>query len=365
MDHQIKKEDLFSLTPQEIQQFCKERSLPKFRSEQLITWIFQNKVFDVDQMLNLPKSFREELKKQFNCELPQIESRLDSEDGASKLLIRGPKNQFIEAVILRYEGRTSLCVSSQVGCKLACDFCQTGKLGFFRNLSVGEIVGQFCLAQSIVAQEGRNISHIVFMGMGEPLDNFEHVVKAVNLFTKSDAYGLSARRVTVSTSGIAPKIMELASRARASLAVSLHASRDELRTSLMPINRKYPLAKLKEELISYQKATGDVITIEYILIRDKNCGRREAKELVRFLHGIKAKVNLIPFNAHPGLPYQRPSEDDIRDFQSYLSHRGYPSPVRYSKGLGVSAACGQLAAKQSSMLNQKPARKNIIGQLEA
>ena len=200
------------------------------------------------------------------------------------------------------------------------------------------------------------------MGMGEPLDNYEQVVKAVNLFTRAGSYGLSARRVTVSTSGITPKIALLAEQARASLAVSLHASRDDLRSELMPINRRFPLAVLKEQLLAYQEKTGEKITIEYILIRNKNCGIREAKELVKFLHGLKAKVNLIPFNAHPGMDYDRPEEADILAFQQHLSRRGYPAPVRYSKGLGVSAACGQLAAKHQQNLGDAPKRKSVVNQ---
>ena len=166
--------------------------------------------------------------------------------------------------------------------------------------------------------------------------------------------------MTLSTSGLAPEIERLATDSRAALALSLHAARDDLRTSLMPINRKYKLERLKEALLHYQKVTDKKITIEYILIKDSNCGLREAKELVRFLHGLQAKVNLIPFNAHPGLPYQRPSDEDIRTFQKYLADRSIPAPVRYSKGLDVSAACGQLAAKHAEELHAKPERKRLV-----
>ncbi|MFK7825271.1 MAG: 23S rRNA (adenine(2503)-C(2))-methyltransferase RlmN [Oligoflexales bacterium] len=354
---------IFSLYPDEISHLVNgSGKLPKFRVKQLLEWIFTHREHELANMSNLPKSLRDSLASTFDWSMPELMSKLDGSDGATKLLLRGSRQQIFEAVILRYEGRTSLCVSSQVGCKLACSFCQTGKLGFFRNLSAEEIVGQFLLANKILEPESRKISHIVFMGMGEPLDNFEHVVKAVNLFTRADCYGLSARRVTVSTSGITPKIGLLAEQARASLAVSLHAARDDLRSELMPINRRYPLAVLKEQLVSYQEKTGEKITIEYILIKNKNCGIREAKELVRFLHGLRAKVNLIPFNSHPGMDYDRPEESDILLFQKYLSKRGYPAPVRYSKGLGVSAACGQLAAKHQQNLSDAPRRKSVVNQ---
>jgi 23S rRNA (adenine2503-C2)-methyltransferase len=293
-------------------------------------------------------------------ELPEVVSALNSKDGSTKLLLKTPTGQYIESVILRYEGRVSLCVSSQVGCKMACSFCQTGKLGFFRHLTTHEIIAQYLIAARMVRDEGRRLSHVVFMGMGEPLDNYDNVVKSVNMLVSPDGFGLSARHVTVSTSGIVPKIRDLAKDARCALAVSLHAARDDLRQDIMPINRKWPLSELKAALLDYQRETGDKITFEYILIRDKNCGLREAKDLMKFLHGFKAKVNLIPFNAHPGMPFDRPSDDEIRAFQVYLAERSIAAPVRYSKGLDVSGACGQLAAKTQESIHLAPARKNVL-----
>ncbi|MBP6217683.1 MAG: 23S rRNA (adenine(2503)-C(2))-methyltransferase RlmN [Oligoflexales bacterium] len=337
---------------------CTQWGEPLYRWQQVCEWIFEHRVFRPEEMTNVPKSLRERIAKELPEEWPEVHERLDSEDGASKLLLRTCKNQMIEAVILRYEGRTSLCLSSQVGCRQACTFCQTGKLGFFRSLSSTEIMAQFAIAQSLLHAEGRRISHVVFMGMGEPLDNFQAVLKTVRLLI--DEYGISTRKVTVSTAGVADKIIELAEQLRVALAISLHACRDELRSELMPINRRFPLAVLKESLLTYQKMTGDPLTMEYILIKDKNCSQREARELVGFLHGLRAKVNLIPFNHHPGLPYERPSDEDIRLFQSYLSKRGIPAPVRYSKGAQVSAACGQLAAKNKDQLHVAPERKKVV-----
>ena len=348
-----------SLTPTALVALAQSWGEPGFRARQIAEWLYRRRVTSPDEMTNLSRELRDRLAKELDWQLPAIVSQLDGADGSTKLLLQSERG-YIEAVILRYEGRTSLCVSSQVGCKLACSFCQTGKLGFVRHLRSEEILAQFAVAQGIVAPEGRKVSHVVFMGMGEPLDNYDNVIAAVNQLTGKEAFALNPKHVTVSTSGMVPRIVTLATDARAALALSLHAARDELRTELMPINRKWPLADLKTALLAYQKATGDKITIEYILIKDKNCGQREAKELVRFLHGLRAKINLIPFNSHPGMPYERPDDETIRAFQKYLTDRSFAAPVRYSKGLDVSAACGQLAAKQLDSLGESPARARVL-----
>ena len=311
-------------------------------------------------MSNLGQGLKAKLSLEFDWSLPEIVSSLDSADGSTKLLLRTSKGQFIESVILRYENRVSLCVSSQVGCKMACSFCQTGKLGFVRNLSTHEIIAQYVIAATILKKENRRLSHVVFMGMGEPLDNYENVVKSVKTLISPEGFGLSNRHVTISTSGVVPKILTLADDVKCALAVSLHAARDDLRQDLMPINRKWPLSELKEALLQHQRKTGNKITIEYILIKNKNCGPAEARELVKFIHGLQAKVNLIPFNAHPGLPFERPTDEEIREFQVYLSERSIAAPVRYSKGLDVSAACGQLAAKTASTLGDAPKRRSVL-----
>ncbi|MGE0173048.1 MAG: 23S rRNA (adenine(2503)-C(2))-methyltransferase RlmN [Oligoflexales bacterium] len=333
---------------------------PAYRAKQLENWIYQKKVLAIESMSNLPKTLRDKIGSQVSAELPEIISRLESEDGTTKLLLRGKKLQSIETVIMRYEDRTSLCVSSQVGCKLACTFCQTGKLGFFRNLSADEILSQYFIADQIVSQEGRRVSHIVFMGMGEPFDNYDNVIQATNRFLDEDGLNLSHKHVTLSTSGIAPKIGQLAYDTKACLALSLHAATDELRSQIMPINRKYSLVELKEELLAYQQATNKKITIEYILIKDVNCSIKEAKALVRYVNGLKVKINLIPFNDHPGVDYKRPDTATIQAFQDYLKSRSLVATVRYSRGLGVSAACGQLAAKTGATLSNMPRRKDIL-----
>jgi len=339
-----------------VEAIVKTLGQPSFRGKQLTDWIYLHKQNNLSKMTNLPKALTSKLEEAYEWNLPRIVDKLDSQDGTTKILLQAEDGRVIETVIMRYEERTSLCVSSQVGCKLACTFCQTGKLGFFRHLSREEILAQYFVSQQLIGEENRRISHVVFMGMGEPFDNYDSAIGAVNTLIDPDGFGLSARHVTLSTSGIVPKIERMATDTRAALAVSLHAATDELRTKLMPINKKYPLAKLKDALVQYQKATGRKVTIEYLLLKNENCSLTQAKALVKFLHGLRCKVNLIPFNDHPGSTFERPGPDEIRQFQKYLSDRSYPAPVRYSKGLDVSAACGQLAAKRKDTLTDLPKR---------
>lgn len=348
------------ILPSEWQDLVISAGLTKFRAQQIREGLFQRHAVTPQAMTNLDAKTKAWLDEAFAWDLPRLHQRLDAADGSSKLLLQTGAGQYIETVILRYENRTSLCVSSQVGCRLACSFCQTGKLGFMRNLSSAEIMGQYLTAQAIVAPEGRRISHIVFMGMGEPLDNYDHCLKAVNTLIGEEAYGLGNRHVTVSTSGIAPKILRLAQDSKAALALSLHSAHEETRTRLMPINRRYPLPVLKDALREYQKLTRRKITIEFILIKDETCTLPQAKHLVNFLQGLSAKVNLIPFNEHPGMGYRRPDENEIKAFQNYLAQRSIPAPVRYSKGLEVSGACGQLAAKTRGELDSVPKRSNLM-----
>ncbi|MCX6129108.1 MAG: 23S rRNA (adenine(2503)-C(2))-methyltransferase RlmN [Proteobacteria bacterium] len=315
----MQKPHFLNFSRLEYRQLFKDWGFPAFRADQVSHWIYKANVRDPEQMSNLSKDLRQKLFTELDWHMPEVVSKLDSVDGSSKLLLKSHKGHSIESVILRYDGRTSLCVSSQVGCKLACDFCQTGKLGFVRHLERGEILAQMYLANEIIRPEGLRITHVVFMGMGEPLDNYDQAVGAANVMMAEDGFFLSARHVTLSSSGLAPEIEKLAVDSRASLALSLHAARDDLRSSLMPINRR--------------------------------------------LHGLRTKVNLIPFNAHPGMPYDRPSDEDIRSFQKYLADRSIPAPVRYSKGLDVSAACGQLAAKFADSIHEKPARNRLLSGL--
>lgn len=350
--------DILEATPEILSETLKKGGFPRFRAQQVCEWIFTKRVVELDKMSNLPAPLKAYLREQYTWDLPEMVHTLDSEDGTTKMLLRSKDQRVFETVIMRYPKRTTICVSSEIGCKLACSFCQTGKLGFFRHLSAHEILAQFHLAQSVLRE--RSITHVVFMGMGEPFLNYDAVLSATNRLISPEGYGLSSRRVTVSTSGIPQRIVDFSRDSTARLAVSLHAARDEVRTSLMPINRKYPLAELKKALLTYQAATGQKLTIEYILIQNVNISLADAKALVQFLQGLRAKVNLIPFNAHPGLDYERAEEPEILAFQQYLSSRSIPAPVRYSRGLEVSGGCGQLAAKTEGQLADTPARKNVV-----
>ena len=360
---ELTREHFLSGTFERMEQTLSESGEPPYRIAQVQDWIYAKKVWDPRLMTNLPAKTRELLMRRFDWQLPQIKSVLNGLDHTTKLLFTSPRGVF-ESVIMRYEGRTSLCVSSQVGCKLACRFCQTGKLGFVRHLSLEEILGQFAVASDIVRREGRKISHVVFMGMGEPLDNYDASIAAAQALIGqgkgAGGFGLSRKNVTLSTSGIVPKIRQLARDFHGALAISLHAAQDSLRNELMPINQKWPLASLKEALLEYQSATGHIVTLEYIMIKDVNSSIRHAKDLVRWIHGLRTKVKLIPFNDHPGIPYARPDDVVVREFQKYLYDRSIPAPVRYSKGLDVSAACGQLAAKVLETLHETPQRSHVI-----
>lgn len=332
---------------------------PRFRATQLLEWIFKHRVYHADSMKNLPPELRRQLSEDIDWSLPSIIDRLEADDSSTKLLLQSA-NGLIEMVVMRYHNRTSVCVSSQVGCKFGCRFCQTGRLGFVRNLFVEEILSQIAIANSILCRDEKPVSHVVFMGMGEPLDNYENVVAAVKRLTAKDGFSLRWDRVTISTLGLPEKIERLAADARCALAVSLHAARDALREELMPFTSKTPLTELKKALLKFQRITDNDITFEFILIKDKNSSLREAKELVTFCHGLRVKVNLIPFNPFPELPFERPSDDEIRSFQSYLSSRSIPAPVRHSKGLDISAACGQLAAKTEQSIGEKPERRRLL-----
>lgn len=334
-----------SLSVEDFQILMKELGQPTFRAKQIIEWIYLKKVSSPDEMSNIPQKLRENLKEHLDFFLPKIVSTQESKDQTTKILFETKSQEQFETVIIRYADRTSLCVSTQLGCKLGCKFCMTGKMGFKRNLKSEEILSQFLIANQIVRAEERSISHVVFMGMGEPLDNFENVVCAANTLIDENLFNLSSRRVTISTAGLVPGIKKLANASKAALAVSLNAPTDALRSEIMPINKKYPLAELKQALQHYQRVTDKRVTFEYILIKGKNSDIASAKKLVHFLHGIKAKINLIPFNPHPDLDFKPPGDSEIRAFQQYLSDRSIPAPVRYSKGLDVAAACGHLATK--------------------
>jgi len=325
---------------------------PPFTTKQILEWVFRRNETDPYKFSNLSLSLREALGYGFCWDLYTIDSALASVDGSEKLLLRTRDGLFTEMVIMPSENRITLCVSSQVGCRMGCTFCQTGKIGFKRHLSRGEILGQIVLANQRLGE--RKVSNVVFMGMGEPLDNYEEVVSACRTMIDPRYFGLSKHRVTVSTSGLIPAIERLGQDLPVRLAISLHSADDARRSAMMPVNRKYPLGDLKKTLLNYPAPSRYGITFEYVMIKGENDSIKDAKKLVSFLHGIKAKVNLIPMNHFPGSPMSSAEAEQIKAFQNYLSDRSIPAPVRYSRGQDVSAACGQLAAKREEELALDP-----------
>lgn len=353
LDVPLKKELAWEYSLLEWEQWFLENGFPKYCGKQVMQWIFKKNIADPLKFTNLSQPIRQKLLESFNWDFLKIHARLASKDGSEKFLLQTSDKKLIEMVLMPYEERITLCISSQVGCKMACTFCQTGKMGFKRNLTSGEILDQILLANHLLGEKGK-ISNVVFMGMGEPLDNYEAVVKACKVMIDPELLGLSKTRVTISTSGLVPEIYRLGRDLPVRLAISLHAATDEKRSEMMPINVKYPLSKLKKALMEYPAPPRYGITFEYVMIEGANDSLVEAKQLVRFLHGLKAKVNLIPINHFPGLDMKASQSLAIEQFQSYLSDRGIPAPIRYSRAQDVSGGCGQLAAKAEDEINKDP-----------
>lgn len=328
------------------------QGLPKFTGGQIYQWIFQKGSVDPQLFTNLSQAIRAALFENFDWSLPKIDAHLVSKDTSEKFLLKTDDGLLFEMVLMPYENRSTLCISSQVGCKMGCTFCQTGKMGFKRNLSSGEILSQIILANQSLGEE--KVSNIVFMGMGEPLDNYDEVIKACSIMIDPKGFGLSTARVTISTSGLVPEIRKLGRDLPVRLAISLHTADDQKRSAMMPINRTYSLEALKEALLEYPAPKRYGITFEYVMIEGANDSIQDAKKLVKFLHGLKAKVNLIPINHFPGVEMRASDAERIRQFQTYLTDRSIPAPVRYSRGQDISGGCGQLAAKREDELHLDP-----------
>jgi 23S rRNA (adenine2503-C2)-methyltransferase len=322
-----------------------------FRARQLKRWLHRVGEGDFARMSDLAKGFREKLAREAVVRAPRVVSDTTAEDGTRKWLLDIGADNAIETVFIPETARGTLCVSTQAGCTLACGFCSTGRQGFNRNLGVGEIVGQLWLAsRSLEGAAGadgeRRITNVVMMGMGEPLLNFEPTVAALGLMLDDDAYGLSRRRVTVSTSGIVPMIDRLRDECPVALAVSLHAPNDALRDRLMPINRKYPLADLLDACNRYlERAPRDFITFEYVMLRGVNDGDGHARELIGIAQRVPCKINLIPFNPFPDSGFERSPRETIRRFQETLNAAGVVTTTRKTRGDEIDAACGQLAGQ--------------------
>lgn len=334
---------LAGLKLKEIEKMMNDLGATKFRAKQIHNWIYSKSISTIDEMTNLSKDFREELKKQAVVTETKIKIKQTSVDGTIKYLVEYPDGECVETVLMRFDNRANLtaCVSCQVGCAVNCSFCATGKGGFKRNLTYQEIIEQVLTIQR---DTGLKVTNVVFMGQGEPLLNLQNVLKALEIF--NDDFQIGARRITISTSGIVPKIYELAdSELQSTLAISLHAPNHKLRAELMPIENKYPIDEVKKALMNYVEKTGRRITVEYILIHGFNDTTECAKELAYFLRDLKCNINLIPYNSVIENDYKKPSNNDIMKFKYLMEHSGKKVTVRLERGADIDAACGQLRGR--------------------
>jgi len=323
-----------------------------YRGSQIYSWVFSKGIRDVSQMTNISKDMREKISRSASIVYPEVERKQVSEDGTEKIAYRLQDGNIIESVLIPEKDHWSICVSSQVGCAMGCLFCFTATLGYTRNLSSGEILSQVLFP--VHAYPDRHFRNIVFMGMGEPLLNYDNVLKAIRIITDPRGIGISKRRVTISSCGIIPRLRTLSRDSETGLAISLNAPTDVKRSMLMPINRKYPMDKLLKTLKEYDLPNRRRITVEYVMVKGINDSVADARELIRVLHGLKAKVNLIPFNPWPGCPIQAPDTGDVLAFEERLKDSPIQVMLRKEKGKDILAACGQLAGGKE---NEKPSAR--------
>ncbi|MGV8837169.1 23S rRNA (adenine(2503)-C(2))-methyltransferase RlmN [Cellvibrio sp.] len=366
------KMNLLGLPEAKLVAFFESIGEKKFRAIQVMKWIHQLGADNFDDMTNVSKDLRAKLKNIAEIRMPEVVQQFDSTDGTRKFLIRVSGNNVIETVFIPDGDRGTLCVSSQVGCSLDCSFCATGKQGFNRDLTAAEIIGQVWIAAKsfgqLQANGPRKVTNVVMMGMGEPLLNFDNVVDSMNLMMHDNAYGISKRRVTLSTSGVVPQLDRLSQYTDACLAISLHAPNDELRNELVPINRKYPIAMLLDSAKRYIEAMPDThrkITIEYTLIDQVNDRPHHARELAELLRDVPVKINLIPFNPFNLSNYKRVSNNALRKFQDILMEEGYITTVRTTRGDDIDAACGQLAGQVNDVTRRSERYRAQFDEIQA
>ena len=355
------KTNLLGLPQGELEQFFAGLGEKPFRARQVMQWIHQRGVTDFEQMTDLSKPLRQKLNDVAEVVLPDVREKHESEDGTVKWLIAKGNGQAVETVFIPEPGRGTLCISSQVGCALDCAFCATGAQGFNRNLTTAEIIAQVWYANQQLPRRKNDewaVTNVVFMGMGEPLANYRKVVAAIEILLSDYAYGLSRRRVTVSTSGIVPHIQKLGDECNVSLAISLHAPDDDLRDRLVPINKLHPIETLLDACWEYAaKRSNRYITFEYVMLKGVNDSFEQADQLARLLLGKPAKINLIPFNPFEGNDFTRSSAGSIYAFQKRLRDHGLVVTTRKTRGLDIDAACGQLAGKVSDRVQKKLSEK--------
>lgn len=339
------KINLLDFDRQKLSHFFLELGEKSFRATQILKWIYQEDVYDFNEMSNLSKTLRAYLSENCVIETPEIVVEQIATDGTIKWAMQTHCGNRIESVFIPEDDRNTLCISSQIGCALACSFCSTAQQGFNRNLTTSEIIGQLFVAQNRVGKD-RRITNVVMMGMGEPLLNFDNVVAACNLMMDDFAYGLSKRRVTISSSGVVPAIERLSDALDVSLAISLHAVRDELRDELVPINKKYPLNMLMDACRENAKtAPRRFITFEYVMLNGVNDTVEDAKGLIKLLKTVPCKLNLIPFNPFPNSPYRCSNKETLVKFKTMLNDAGIITTVRKTRGDDIDAACGQLVGQ--------------------
>ena len=335
---------LLANTPDELRVAFAADGLPAYRAAQVAHWLYARRVRDFAAMANLPGALRARLAGEWDARALERVAVHEAADGTRKLVLGTRDGARIEAVLIPEGRRQTLCVSSQIGCSLDCSFCATGRMGLGRNLRAEEIVDQVLHAAEILDVAGQTLTHVVFMGMGEPLLNLKSVVQAIRVLTHAEAFALGPKRITVSTAGVVPKLAELGAAVPVRLAVSLHATTDALRDELVPLNRRFPLASLLAACALYPLAKRDRLSFEYALLAGVNDADADASRLARIALDARAKVNLIPMNEHPASPYRRPAEARIEAFLAVLAAAGANATVRRSRGDDIFAACGQLGA---------------------
>jgi len=369
VDKLSEKTNLLDLNQDELKEFFVSLDEKPFRATQIMKWIYHEGVIDFEQMTNISKALRSKLATLAEITLPTMSLEQPSADGTRKWILELADGNKIETVFIPEKGRGTLCVSSQVGCTLNCTFCSTATQGFNRNLTTAEIIGQVVFANRTlgipVNKAVLPVTNVVMMGMGEPLMNFDNVIRAMQLMNDDIGGGISKRRITLSTSGVVPRMLELREACDVSLAVSLHAPEDELRNELVPINKKYPIKQLLDACNHYvQGKARRRVTFEYIMIDGVNDTLAHAKKLARILEVVPSKINLIPFNPYPGSDYRRSQDDVIQAFQDYLIAAGYTTIVRKTRGDDIDAACGQLVGKVHDRTRRQEKRQQQIVALQ-
>ncbi len=331
---------------EDLKKVLTEYGFQKFRATQIFNWIYDKGIFDFNLMSNISKKDREALSKTFSIYIPEIPYTLKSNDGTIKFAIKLKDNNLIESVLIPDDDRLTLCVSTQVGCRMGCKFCLTGKQKFIRDLEPHEIVDQVLVAKFLLLKKKIKITNIVYMGMGEPLDNLENTIVSLKILNDDNGFNFSNRKITISTCGIYDKFKILSDNFDGNIAISLHSADNKKRTFLMPVNKKYPLERLIEHCKNYPLKNRQRITFEYILIKDVNDSIEDAEKLYKILKGIKSKINLIKFNEYPGSEFKAPDKKRVENFQKYLFNKGVTALLRKSKGSDILAACGQLYSRR-------------------